>query len=56
MPIASQSRIKKKCLKETGLGDIEWIALAQDRDQWRALVNTGINLRAPENIWKFFSG
>jgi hypothetical protein len=26
-------------------GGIEWIQLAQDRDQWRALVNTVMNLR-----------
>jgi hypothetical protein len=28
--------------------DMDWIDLAQDRDQWRAaLVNTGMNLRFP---------
>jgi hypothetical protein len=34
------------------LGEIKWdgmdcIDLAQDRDQWRALVSTVINLRVP---------
>jgi hypothetical protein len=27
-------------LREIGWGDTDWIYLAQDRDQWRALVNT----------------
>jgi hypothetical protein len=27
-------------LRETGFGDVDWIHLAQDRDRWRALVNT----------------
>jgi hypothetical protein len=27
-------------LKETGWDDMDWIDLGQDRDQWRALVNT----------------
>jgi hypothetical protein len=28
-----------------GLGSVDWIGLAQDRDQWRAIVNKIINLR-----------
>jgi hypothetical protein len=38
-------------LRETGWGSVEWIKLAQDRDRWRALVNTVMNLRvlSPRN-------
>jgi hypothetical protein len=32
-------------LTEIGWGGMDWIDLGQDRDQWRALVNTVINLR-----------
>jgi hypothetical protein len=32
-------------LRETGWGNVEWIQLAQDRDRWRALVNTVMNIR-----------
>jgi hypothetical protein len=34
-------------LGEVGFGDVDWIRLAQDRDRWRALVNTVMNLRVP---------
>jgi hypothetical protein len=34
-------------LREIGWGGIDWIDLAQDRDQWRALVNTAMNLLVP---------
>jgi hypothetical protein len=32
-------------LKRIWLEDMDWINLAQDRDQWQALVNTVMNLR-----------
>jgi hypothetical protein len=32
-------------LQEGGLGDKDWIVLAQDRDRWRALVSAVMNLR-----------
>jgi hypothetical protein len=37
----------KMDLKEIGFGDGDWIHWAQDRDRWRALVNTVMNLRVP---------
>jgi hypothetical protein len=37
----------KMDLREIGWGGMDWIDLAQDRDQWRALVNTIMNLRVP---------
>jgi hypothetical protein len=39
--------------KEIGWGGMDWIDLAQDRVQWRALVNTVMNLRVPCNVGKF---
>jgi hypothetical protein len=32
-------------LREIGLGDVDWIRLAQDRDRWRGVVNAAMNLR-----------
>jgi hypothetical protein len=32
-------------LVEVGWDDVDWIGLAQDRDRWRALVNSVLNLR-----------
>jgi hypothetical protein len=32
-------------LRETGLGDVDWIRLAQDRHRWRAVVSAVMNLR-----------
>jgi hypothetical protein len=37
----------KMDLREMGWDDIDWIDLAQDRAQWRVLVNTVINFRVP---------
>jgi hypothetical protein len=38
-------------LREIGLGGVDWIRLAQDRDRWRTLVSAVMNLRvlAPRN-------
>jgi hypothetical protein len=33
--------------REIGFGDVDWIHWAQDRDRWRALVNTVMNFRVP---------
>jgi hypothetical protein len=37
----------KMDLRETGFWDVDWIDMAQDRDRWRAVVNTVMNLRVP---------
>jgi hypothetical protein len=34
-------------LREIVWDGVDWIDLAQDRDQWRALANTVMNLRVP---------
>jgi hypothetical protein len=37
----------KMDLREIGFGGVDWIHWAQDRDRWRTLVNTVMNLRVP---------
>jgi hypothetical protein len=45
----------KMGLRERRWGGTNWIDLAQDKDQWRALVNTAMNLWFPYNVGKFLS-
>jgi hypothetical protein len=52
------SRLKdniKIDFRETEWGGTGWICLAQDRDQWRALVNTVMGLRVGYSVGKFFN-
>jgi hypothetical protein len=37
----------KMDIGEKGWGDVDWIGLAQDRNRWRALVNSVLNLWVP---------
>jgi hypothetical protein len=37
----------KMDLREIGWDGMNWSDLVQDRDQWKALVNTVMNLRVP---------
>jgi hypothetical protein len=34
-------------LGEVGWVDVDWICMAQDRDRWKALMNSVMNLRVP---------
>jgi hypothetical protein len=34
-------------LGEVGWGDVDWIGLAEDRNRWRALVNSVLNFQVP---------
>jgi hypothetical protein len=43
-------------LGEVGWGDVDWIGLAQDRNRWRTLVNSVLNLWVPCNAGKLSSG
>jgi hypothetical protein len=41
--------------REIGWDGMDWIDLAQDRDQWMALVSTVMNNRVSNNAGKFLS-
>ena len=45
----------KMDLQEVGGGCGDWMELAQDRDRWRALVSTVMNLRVPKNAGNFLT-
>jgi hypothetical protein len=45
----------KMDLREIGCGSTDWIDLAQDRDQWRALMNIVMNLWVQQNFGIFLS-
>jgi hypothetical protein len=42
-------------LREIEWGGVDWIDLAHDRDQCRALVNTKMNLQVPSNFGNLLS-
>jgi hypothetical protein len=46
----------KMDFREIGWDGMDRIDMAQDRDQWRALVNVVMNLRVLYNAGKFLSG
>jgi hypothetical protein len=45
----------KMDLREVGWGGMDWIDLAQDRGHLRALVDTVMKFRVPENFGNFLS-
>jgi hypothetical protein len=42
----------KTDLREIGWSGMDWIDLAQDRDQWRTLVNTVMNPWGSVGFWE----
>jgi hypothetical protein len=48
--------ILKLVLRNKRWGSVDYITVAQDRDQWRAIVNLVMNFQAPENAGKILSG
>jgi hypothetical protein len=50
--LACDTRLHQEAFQEKG-NSVDWINLAQDRDQWRALVNKVMELRFPEKAGNF---
>jgi hypothetical protein len=45
--VGKQKERDQMDLREIEWDGLDWIDIAQDRDQWRALVNAVLNLRVP---------
>jgi hypothetical protein len=45
----------KTDLREIGWDGMDWSDLAQNRDQWKALVNTIMNLPGSVKYWEIFN-
>ena len=42
-------------LQEVGLGGMDWIDLAQERDRWRAVLKAVMHLWVPHNAGNFLT-
>jgi hypothetical protein len=42
-------------LREIGMDVADWMYLSQDQNQWRALINTVMNLQVPQKTENFLT-